>query len=122
MKSVTITLPLPPGEMSGHAKGHWRAKATPTKQMRRDAHVEALHQTQGQVKYAKATVSLAFFLGSNRRRDILNLANGCKPIIDGLVDAGLIPDDDWKVMKIGSITCELDKDAARVELTITEAL
>lgn len=121
MKSITITLPLPDGSMSGHARGNWHSKAATTKRMRRDANVEALHITQGNVKYQKAVVSLAFYVGTNRRRDILNLANGCKPMIDGIVDAGIIPDDDWKVMRIGAITCELDREHPRVDITITEA-
>lgn len=120
MNTITITLPLPDSSMSGHAKGNWHSKAATTKRMRRDAHVEALHITQGERRFERAVVSLAFYLGSNRRRDALNLANGVKPYIDGLVDAGLMPDDDWKVMSVGAITCKLDKDAPRVEITISE--
>jgi hypothetical protein len=27
---MILTLPFPPASLSGHAKGHWRSKSTPT--------------------------------------------------------------------------------------------
>jgi len=125
MNTITITLPLPDGSTSGHAKGHWRGKAQATKRMRHEANIRTRfavfegNASEWQAKRAK--VSLAFYLATNRRRDVLNLANGCKPYIDGIVDAGIIPDDDWKVLSVGAITCELDRDNPRVDITITEA-
>ena len=122
MKSITITLPLPDYKMSGHAKGNWWSKAELTKRMRRDANVEALHQTQGKMKMSgKATVSLVFYLRTKGRRDLLNMATGCKAYIDGIVDAGIITDDDWKVLSVGTIRAELDREHPRVDITITEA-
>lgn len=41
----------------------------------------------------KPTVRLHFFSGDNRRRDRVNLALVHKAVVDGIVDAGLVPDD-----------------------------
>lgn len=117
--TITLSLPLPPYVLSGHAKGHWRGKAEATRKMRHHAHMEAtrlrlLHETR---TMTLAIVSMQFYLSSRRRRDALNLANGCKPYIDGVVDAGIIDDDDWKTLSVGVIECAVDSARPRVELT-----
>ena len=38
--------------------------------------------------------------GSNRRRDVLSAAPTVKPLLDGLVDFGLVPDDDVKHVQL----------------------
>ena len=118
----TITLPLPDGTTSGHAKGHWRSAAAKTKAMREYAWGECF-QIKGHPSkpYAKAIIHFAFFLASNRRRDTLNLMHGCKTYIDGIVDAGIIADDDWKTLSVGKATVSVDRDNPRVEITIVEA-
>lgn len=42
---------------------------------------------------ARLTVQLHYATGDNRRRDAPNLTATSKPAIDGLVDAGCVPDD-----------------------------
>jgi hypothetical protein len=42
----------------------------------------------------KPTVRLHFYPGDNRRRDRINLALVHKAVVDGLVDAGVVADDD----------------------------
>lgn len=119
MPSITITLDLPDGRMSGHANGSWRGKAALTKAQRFAACVMAT--ATGKVPktpWAKAVVSIRFFLGSRKRRDVLNLVNGCKPLLDGIVDAGIISDDSWEVLSVGSITCQLDKSNPRAEIVL----
>ena len=55
-----------------------------------------------------------------RGRDLLNTLEGIKADIDGIVDSGLIPDDDWT--RLNAITIDepcVDKDNPRIELTLT---
>ncbi len=111
----TITLPLPPADLHAHAKGHWRSKQGPTKQCRERAHAEALLSN---ADHWGDTLSLAFYFPDNRRRDLLNASQGCKPYIDGLVDAGWVTDDCWQAMGIGSITGQIDRENPRVEITV----
>lgn len=56
----------------------------------------------------------------DKKKDKDNIIAGEKFIIDGLVNAGIIPNDGWK--NIGSITHEFDIDVRnpRVEVQITE--
>jgi len=65
----------------------------------------------------KAVVDYQFCLANARRRDTANLIQSQKPAIDGVVDAGLIVDDDWKHLEIGSVKCEVDRKNPRVVLT-----
>ena len=57
----------------------------------------------------------------NRRTDKDNIMAGTKFILDGLVNAGKIPNDGWG--EIGKIqhTFHIDKDNPRVEVTIIKS-
>lgn len=119
-ESITITLPLPDGSMSGHANGHWRKKASATKTMRYQACVMAM--ATGKIPkeaWAPARIDYAFFLASDRRTDEANLIQRCKPYVDGITDSGIILDDNWRVLKTGSIAVSVDRENPRVEITIT---
>lgn len=97
MQTVTITLPLPPALLSGHNKGHWRSRAGVIKAMRQQAFLAAKSHA---VKLESAGVWYLFLLPNKRRRDVANLVQCCKPYIDGIVDAGVVPDDSWKYLWI----------------------
>lgn len=56
-----------------------------------------------------AVVHYLFELPDKRRRDAANLIHSCKAAIDGVVDSGLIPDDCWNVLTIGSVECVVRK-------------
>jgi Holliday junction resolvase RusA-like endonuclease len=45
---------------------------------------------------------------NNRRRDLDNLLTGCKPLIDGLVDAGLLVDDSSRFLRRITVQREVD--------------
>lgn len=54
----------------------------------------------------------------DKRKDKDNIASGIKFILDGLVEAGVIPNDGWK--EIGEVThrFEVDKENPRIEVEI----
>lgn len=52
-----------------------------------------------------------------RRRDPLGLAERCKGIVDGLVDAGVIPDDDENHIEV-RLAKSIRGDVAGIELTL----
>lgn len=56
----------------------------------------------------------------NRRKDPDNITAGQKFIMDGIVEAGVLPGDGWK--QIGQINHKfhVDKDNPRIEVTIYE--
>ncbi len=119
-KPLVLTLPLPPPELHAHAKGHWRAKAKATKTCRTRAHVETLARQWP--RFRGVILSINFYFPDMRHRDTLNVVQGVKPYIDGIVDAGVFPGDHWVVLSIGHIRSHLDRDNPRVEISIKEKL
>jgi len=78
--------------------------------------VEELKCDTGPWKLAKVTA--AFFHSTKRRRDPDNSMGSIKAAYDGIVDAGLVIDDDAEHMKRGEPTFEVDSEYPRVTLTI----
>lgn len=84
----------PPLSMNdrGASKGAAYAKATKLRTMRAEvASLAAAAELPQNVGHA--TVTLHYRPRDNRRRDTDNLVATAKPIYDGLVDYGLVPDD-----------------------------
>ncbi|MFA5186672.1 MAG: hypothetical protein WC551_09370 [Patescibacteria group bacterium] len=59
-----------------------------------------------------------FYYATNRRRDQDNATAALKAAYDGIVDSGLVGDDDIRHMRRDSPEFAIDKDHPRVELTI----
>lgn len=58
-----------------------------------------------------------FYLKDRVRRDIDNMISSCN---DAIVQAGILSDDNWKVLRIGGAEAVLDKDNPRAEITLVE--
>lgn len=61
-------------------------------------------------------VEQTVYYPNNRRHDIDNSVP--KFILDGMVESGLILDDDWKVVRKITLCCCVDEDYPRTELLI----
>ena len=74
---------------------HWAAKAKRSKTIRWQAFSKAsaalIHDPSGVVDRGHVTVWVAY--PDRRRRDVHNLYPTIKAAIDGMVDAGVLPDD-----------------------------
>jgi hypothetical protein len=112
---VEITLPLPGKSLHSHAKGHWRAKSGATAQARREATWATKAAWSGDA-WTRATVDYFFAVPDRRRRDAANLVAACKAYVDGVIDAGLLPDDCWEMLSIGEVSVEIDRERPRVVL------
>lgn len=85
---VTTTLTRP---LSLNDRQHWAAKARRSRRVR-DA--VALHARSLRIpELEHVHVRLVYEPATNRRRDPDNLWATAKPAVDGLVDAGVVPDD-----------------------------
>ena len=73
---------------------HWRLKANKSKHIRQLAEQIARASRALHLKRALLTVEIAF--PDRKRRDPHNWMATVKPIVDGLVKAGVLPDDDAK--------------------------
>lgn len=89
---LTLTIPAPCEPLSSNQRVHWRVKAKRTAAWRARAHVAAIQA--GRPKLERAHVTVTVHSTTNRRRDVLNLADTAKACLDGIVsDAHVLPDD-----------------------------
>lgn len=63
----------------------------------------------------KVTINYMFYVQDLRRRDVSNMIES---INDLFVDLGIVEDDDWKHVRIGTGDAELDRENPRAEITI----
>lgn len=77
--------------LSLNGREHWRIKAKRVKELRDTACL--LVKAAGVPKLQRIRVELHYAPRDKRRRDPLNLVATLKPIEDGIVDAGIVPDD-----------------------------
>ena len=120
MNPITITIPIPPPELSPNSRAHWAARAREKAMQRMDARhacLDAINRQRLPVPFAAVTVQPVFFYSTSRRRDRDNAGAMLKAAYDGLVDAGLLADDET----LTPLAAELraDKGNPRVELIIT---
>lgn len=78
--------------LSENDRRHWRVKARRVKELRDLARQHAALGRAPHLDAARLVVTVS--LPDRRRRDLHNLTPTVKALVDGLVDAGLLPDDD----------------------------
>ena len=98
-RGITISLPFPPRELSPNSRAPWRAKAQETAAYRRQAgwlaRMAMVAKEPGTFPLTPpVTATVTFTLKNRRRRDLDNLLASIKAVWDGIVDAGLLKDDD----------------------------
>ena len=121
-ESVVVVLPLPPRVLSPNVaqatlRGRF-AKAAAAKKYRcltKEAIQEERIET---TPWGLIEVTPEFFHATKRRRDTDNAMTSLKPAYDGLVDAGLVEDDDPEHMRRMSPVFSIDRDNPRVVLAI----
>jgi crossover junction endodeoxyribonuclease RusA len=90
---TTIVL-VPPAEfINANQRLHHHAKAKLTRAWREAAGVSAKY-AEDYRQYDRAHITFAIRFPDNRRRDVGNFYGTAKACVDGLVDAGVLVDDD----------------------------
>lgn len=84
---MRVELPFPPASLSGHAKGHWRAKSAITAKHREWARLATLAAGGGTIEGSGDIKIIVAFYPPNRRGDRTNYPNRMKPFFDGIADA-----------------------------------
>lgn len=120
-QTLTIILPLPPRILSpncpcGSRRGRIQ-RAVAARRYKSLAYDAAM--AQDCPTWQMATVRALFYHTTQRRRDDVNHLAMLKPAYDGIVQAGLIPDDDRKHLETVGCDFAIDKHCPRVELTFT---
>lgn len=110
---------LPDAALSPNARVHWRVKYDATKIARTEAGWLAKAQWRDQAPMLYALIAYEFTVPVRRRRDQDNLIAGCKPWQDGLVDAGVLVQDDNEHLKLGSVSI-IKGPMSLTRITVTE--
>jgi len=118
-ESATIILRLPNRALSPNARVHHFARAAATKKYRKEAREATAAQGIDSGPWERATIAATFYHKTARRRDDVNAMAMLKPAYDGIVDAGLLVDDDHEHLTTLPASFALDKQEPRVELVIT---
>lgn len=87
VEPVEIILPWPASSLSGHAKGHWRGKASITAKHRAWAKAATLAARVEGVPDSGDIPIAVHFVPPDKRSDRVNFPNRMKPLFDGIADA-----------------------------------
>lgn len=123
LESVTIVLPLPAKVLSPNCAvattGGRFAKAAATKRFRRMAKEAVEAERIATAPWGKVLVEVSFFYANNRHRDQDNAMFSLKPVYDGIIDSGLIPNDTPEYMERAMPRLLVDRNCPRIMLDIT---
>jgi crossover junction endodeoxyribonuclease RusA len=89
-RSWTFDLPISK-PLSMNDREHWRPKARRVRHLRQATQLLARQQRIPRLE--RVAIELHYTPGDGRRRDAINLSATLKPVEDGIVDAGVVPDD-----------------------------
>ena len=123
MREIVVRVPgRPPGANALHRQGYWRVRKD-----REEWHGIALLAARAArgpgfgPPFARASLAVEWRCRTQRRRDYDNLVAGLKPLIDGLVSAGIIEDDDSDhLVALGPLTVSSGCSEDETVLTIRE--
>ena len=94
-----LRIELPPGLplLNANDRIHYRSRSKITEQLRSEACRAA--KAEHWLPFGKVRVRCIFRAPDNRRRDVSNLFPSFKAVLDGIVDAGVLKDDNDKFVR-----------------------
>lgn len=114
MAILTFDWPRPP--LNANQRLHWAQKSKLTRDIRNMTAIRAFHMDAAE----RITVQLTWVVTDKRRRDSDNIYPTFKAMCDGLVDAGIVPDDTPEYMdKRAPLIRHEPGGKARLELEVT---
>jgi len=121
-ETCSIVLPLPPRCLSPNMQpgsiGSRIKKAAAAKKYRRLAKEAAEGERIETGPWMLASATAVFHHSTKRRRDDVNSLAMLKPAYDGIVDSGVLFDDDSEHLKTLTPEFKTDKEFPRVEITL----
>src|SRR5690606_14960932 len=110
---------MPPPSLNQMNRMHWAERKRHQDLWAEEIAYAALEA--GRPRFRRAEVRLRLYYRTNRRRDADNAIGGpAKLILDGLRDAGVIPDDDTNTIRLLEPVIGVDKENPRVEIELRE--
>ena len=121
-QSITVTLPIPPRELSPNhtvgSRGGRLGKAAKTRHYRENARWSTLPACLGKgLFWSAATVRIRWHTKTKRRPDADNALASLKAAFDGFTDAGIWTTD--RNVRYEPIDFAIDRTNPRVEITIS---
>lgn len=116
--ATTVALDPPGPFLNANDRLHWRKRMELT-QLWRKAGREAIEESFEPYHYTAAHITVAIRFPNNVRRDVGNYYPTAKALVDGLVDANLLPDDNDTHLIGPDMRRELPNGTPRVTVTIT---
>jgi len=78
------------GLLTSNQRHHWAVRSRLTRELR----ALSRYRHRDHPRYQRAALGILVNFPDRRRRDVTNLAPTFKALIDGAIDAGILPDDD----------------------------
>lgn len=121
-ETAIIVIPIPPKCLSPNAsvwsqRGRFR-KAAALKKQRRLARESAEEERITTAPWVMVEVKAHFFYPTNRIHDEVNAQSTLKGAYDGIVDSGLVPNDDHVHWRNLTPEFSVDSKNPRVEITV----
>lgn len=125
LAAFRVDLPLPDRILSPNAHVHWREKVDAIKGARAHACYWFRREKPKLWTHCPVVISVIYSYGGGdggyRPRDVQNAIASLKPAIDGMVDAGVVPDDSHKWVQWGPVRLEkcIKGETSGVRITVT---
>lgn len=117
--SYIVELPVGMQLMNANDREHWSKRAKVSSLIR----TTARSQCKGIPKMAKIKIKAIYYAPDNRRRDVSNLFPSVKAAVDGIVDAGVIKDDNDKyVVALEMVRGEYNIPKGQLVIEIIEVI
>lgn len=117
---TTLVLEPPAALINANDRLHHHAKAKLTKAWRDQARRQSGMQYAPRDFHEQAHITVTIRFPTNHRRDVGNYYPTAKAIVDGLVDAGVLPDDNDDHITGPDLRRERPNGPLRVTVTIQE--
>ena len=118
---VIVLFDVPPAEIRGNSRAHFRTVRSINRQRREIAKMLTLDRMQETgIKSLKPRVLVSYHFYNTREIDLDNLIIGMKASLDGIVDSGLIEDDKPSNVKLAAEFSLCKKGEKKTIITIKE--
>ena len=104
-------------EIINKSKTHW---AEYRKMKESYDEIVSFYATQQRIKFFKSVKLEITYYRKDKRTDPDNIVVAKKIILDGLVQAGVLEDDNWSIVKGFKESWEVDKKSPRTEIILKE--
>lgn len=124
MASLSFSLPGHPANDNVRRKWHWSKRNKEDDQWKQDAQrvcLDAINRARVHTPWERVTVTYQFIKPTKARMDTDNAGGATKPILDGIVNAGLIPDDSGEyVSAVITLAPAFERGVREVRVWIAE--